>query len=185
MKEKICPACGGTVKSEEAKFCPLCGAALPELPEMQTVPALEERLKERYAAYNDWVTSIRAKESGGRKLLNLISNSGPFKNSEEHMKFFDEAKALSEELLAHYQATPGAGDLCGLLRFTLVGCHSEAHKDADWMFLAAEQLYLPLLTLLSREEAAVLLPEYQALRKKQKGFAFQTKILNTLKTMGK
>ena len=184
MKERICPACGGTVKSEEAKFCPLCGAALTELPESQIVQALEEELRARYAAYDGWVKSVRAKESAGRKLLNLISSSSSFKNSEEHMKFFDEAKALSEELLAHYQSESGTGGLSSLLRFTLVDCHSEAHKDADWMFLAAEQLYLPFLTLLSREEAAVLLTAYQALRKKQKGFEFQTKILNTLKIMG-
>ena len=184
MKERICPACGGTVESEEARFCPLCGAALPELPETQIASALEEKLKKRYHAYNDWVTSVRGKESGARKLLNLITSSSPFKNSEEHEKFFDEVKALTEALVSAYQAEPGAGNVSALLHFALIECHGFAKTDADWMFLAAEQLYQPFLPLLSGAEAAALLPEYKALRKKQKGFAFQTKILNTLKSMG-
>ena len=184
MKEKICPACGAVVESVEARFCPLCGILLPVEPAKWSTGELEEKLKTRYRVYNDWAVEYRKKESGGRRLLSLISSSSPFKNSEEHGKFFDDVKAISVELLEGYRAAPGTGDLPALLNFVLIGCHDFACTEADWMFLAAEQLYLPFLDQLSGETAAALLPGYQRLRRKQSGFDFQKKILQKLKTIG-
>ena len=183
VNDRICPSCGAAIEGTEARFCPLCGAALPEAQETAGTSVLEEKLRARYRAYNTWVEESCAKEGAGRRLLNLLAISSPFKNSEEHGKFFDDVKAMSEELLKIYSEQPGTGDIAGLLHFTLLECHSFARTEANWMFLAAEQLYLPFLPLLSAGEASKLLPEYNALRKKQKGFDFQVKILRTLKSM--
>ena len=127
---------------------------------------------------------MRAGESGGRRLLSLFTSNSPFKNSPEHGKFFDNVKDLTEKLLAVYQSGADNGGLLDVLRFALIECHSGVKPETDYMLLAAEQLYLPFLELLSANAAAAILPEYRALRKKQPGFEIQTKILKKLKTMG-
>ena len=184
MNEKICTACGAVVESETARFCPECGALLPEEPARPDAGALEERLRARYRAYNDWAEEYRKKDGGARRLLSLVTSSSPFKNSEEHGIFFEDVKARTEELLAAYREAPGSGDLPGMLNFALVDCHGFACTEADWMFMAAEQLYMPMLDLISGDEAAALLGAYQKLRKRNNSFDFQKKIAKKLKSIG-
>ena len=184
MNKQVCPSCGETVDMEQARFCPRCGAALGTEETVTDAGALENAIVERYRAYTVWADEMRAGESGGRRLLNLFTSNSPFKNSPEHGKFFDSVKEMTEKLLRIYQNSTERAGLCKLLHFALIECHRGIRAETDLMFLAAEQLYLPFLDLLPVDAAAAMLPEYKALRKKQKGFEVQTKILKILKTMG-
>ena len=184
MNNHVCPSCGEFFDIEQARFCPHCGAALPTEEAAMDVEALENEIMERYRAYAAWAENMHAGESGGRRLLNLFTSNSPFKNSPEHGKFFDSVKEMTEKLLGIYQSGTERAGLCKLLHFALIECHRGIRAEADLMFLAAEQLYLPFLDLLPADAAAAMLPEYKALRKKQKGFEVQTKILKILKTMG-
>lgn len=185
MKERICPSCGESVQEARSRFCPFCGAALPE-PETTAddTARLEEQLRQRYRDYDAWVILTRSKEGGGTRILELITGRSNFKSSEKHEEFFRDVGALAAELLAAYQAAPGSGDLAALLRYVLIDCHGGPNREADWLHLVMEQHFLPFLDLLSQPAAAALYVDYRLLRKKQKGFAFQTKILKTLKRLG-
>ena len=185
MNQKICPACGAVIEAENARFCPQCGAPIPEEePGLSEAAKLERRIRDRYQSYSAWTDSVRQRESVAQRLLGLITSRSEFKSSEEHTRFFDDLKAMTEAQEQAYREAPGTGEPEALLRFALLDCHRGVRQEADWMFLAAEQLYLPFLPLLTKEQAAVLLPEYQALRKRNTGFEFQKKILKTLKSMG-
>ena len=184
MNEKICTVCGTAVESETAHFCPECGALLPVGPAKWDAGDLEDKLRRRYRAYNDWAVEFRNKDGGARRLLSLVTSSSPFKNSEEHGKFFEDVKARTEELLAAYREEPGSGNLPATLHFALIDCHGFACEEADWMFMAAEQLYMPMLELISGDESAALLAAYQKLRKKNNSFDFQRKIMKKLKSIG-
>ena len=58
-----------------------------------------------------------------------------------------------------------------LLRFVLLECYEDISTETEWMFLVAEKLFVPLLALLTREEAEALYVPYKTLRKKQPGSA--------------
>ena len=186
MRERICPGCGERVTEERARFCPICATELPtEVAPAEQAALLEEALKQRYSDYNAWVTLTRGREGGGKRILELLTGHSGFKNSEKHEEFFRDVGDKAGALLEAYKAAPGSGDLAGLLRYTLIDCHRAAYRETDWLYLVAEQHFLPFTELLSPEEAAGLYADYKLLRKKQKGFSFQTQILKALKRRGK
>ena len=182
MVERICPGCGERVTEARARFCPICATELPvaETP-AEAVTVLEEALRQRYADYNAWVVLTRGREGGGKRILELLTGHSGFKNSEKHEEFFRDVGDKAGALLEAYRVSPGSGDLAGLLRYTLIDCHRAAYRETDWLYLVAEQHFLPFTELLSPAEAAPLYDDYKALRKKQKGFHFQTQLLKTLK----
>ena len=182
MRERICPGCGERVTEERARFCPICATELPaaEAP-TEAAQALEAALVQRYSDYNAWVMLTRGREGGGKRILELLTGSSAFKNSEKHEVFFRDVGDQAAALLEAYRAAPGSGDVAGLLRYALIDCHRDAYRETDWLYLVAEQHFLPFTELLSPAEAAALYADYKALRKKQTGFSFQTQILKSLK----
>ena len=185
MRERICPGCGERVTEERARFCPICATELPKQePSADRTAALEAALRQRYDDYNAWVTQTRGRDGGGKRILELLTGNSAFKNSEKHEEFFhdigDKAGALQEA----YREAPGSGDIAGLLRYVLIDCHRNAYRETDWLYLVAEQHFLPFAELLAPADAAALYADYRALRKKQKGLPFQTRILKALKRRG-
>lgn len=187
MIERICPGCGERVTEERARFCPICATALPDAaaPTAENTAALEEALRARYQDYNAWALLTRDREGGGRRILELFTGSSAFKNSEKHEEFFRDVGEQAAALLAAYEAVPGSGDVAALLRYALIDCHRTVYQEADWLYLVAEQHFLPFVALLSTADAAALYADYKAQRKRQKGFPFQTQILKALKQRGR
>lgn len=183
MSERICPGCGERVTEERARFCPICATPLPaeETPTAQDVAQREATLRLRYIDYNAWVTLTRDRDGTGRRVLELLTGNSAFKNSEKHEEFFHDVGDRAAALLAAYRAAPGSGDVAALLQYVLIDCHRVANRETDWLYLVAEQHFLPFVELLSPAEAAPLYADYKARQKKQKGFAFQTQILKALK----
>lgn len=182
MKERICPGCGEQVTEERARFCPICATPLPSAePSAEDTVALEAALRLRYNDYNAWVTLTRDREGGGKRFLELLTGNSAFKNSEKHEEFFHVVGDGAAALLDAYRAVPGSGDIAALLHYVLIDCHRAVNRETDWLYLVAEQHFLPFVELLSPPDAAALYADYKALRKKQKGFPFQTQILKALK----
>ena len=183
MREnKVCPACGKEIDNPEMRFCPFCGTAL-EQPEEAPCGAADPagEVRARYEAYLNWVESALSDREIGRVLSAMFTGNRAFKNSPEHERFLLDVQAMSERLTDRYRAGEQRETLPPLLRYVLVDCHSDTPQETDWMFLAAEKMFMPLLELLTREEAAALYPVYRRLRKKQPGLEIQKNIQKYLK----
>ena len=89
--------------------------------------------------------------------------------------------SVGDALLAEYRAGGSRATMPELLRFVLLDCHRDKVAETEWMFLAAEKVFLPMISLLTREEAAALLRPYAELRRKQPGLSVQREVRRELK----
>ena len=179
---QICPNCGKEIDNAEMRFCPFCGTALvmaAPLPAETPVDAV----RARYEAYMSWVDSTLAQQEFGRVLSALFTGNRAFKNSPEHEQFLVDLQTMSDDLTADYQAGKQRETLPALLQYVLIDCHRDTPNETDWMFLAAEKMFMPLLELLTQGEAAALFAPYKLLRKKQPGLEIQKNIKKKLKAL--
>jgi len=180
MERSSCPNCGKTIDSPEMQFCPFCGTALP-------APEPEEELdpvgmvRRRYEAYAEWVESTHSNREFSRVLRAMFTGDRSFKNSLEHAKFLTEIEVMGDTLLEAYRAGEKRETLPELLRYVLIDCHQEVPQETDWMYMATEKVFLPMIELLTKEEADVLYPAYQQLRKKQPGLEIQKNVKKRFK----
>lgn len=176
---KICQNCGKESSGAGVCFCPFCGTALQAA--QPECGGLTDAVRARYAEYDMWVRSVHKNQAAARVLTMMITGDRTFKNSPEHERFLTDVEKLSEELIARYRAGDARETLPELLQFVLIDCHDGVDQDTDWMFLAAEKVFIPLLELLTQEEAAALYPPYKQLRRKQPGLEIQKNIRKSLK----
>ena len=176
----ICPNCGKECP-EGASFCPFCGALLPSRSVRGDADSMTELLRARYSAYDAWAGGVLAERNLGRVAIGWLTGNDAFKRSPEHERFLNDVQALTEELQTRCDAGECIGELSGLMRYVLIDCHAEVPQETDWMFLAAEKLFLPFVERLTPDDAAVLYPDYKALRRRQPGLDAQKQILKALK----
>ena len=179
-KVMICPNCGKELDGEQMRFCPFCGTE-----QVQPAAAEEQRsvagVRARYEAYAAWARSARSQKEFGRVLSTLFTGNRAFKNSPEHERFVLDIQSMAEQLIARYEAGEQRDTLPELLRYVLLECYEDISQETEWMYLVAEKFFMPLLSLLTPEEAQALYLPYKALRKKQPGLEIQKNIRKTLK----
>jgi len=185
MNERsVCPNCGKTLE-ETMRFCPFCGTALcgavTQEDEAQGRDNPAARVRARYEAYSEWVVFALNNGEFGRVLAAMFTGNRAFKNSPEHERFLVDIQQLGTELEHDYRTGKARETLQALLRFVLIDCYRDAPSESEWMFMAAEKSFLPLVELLTQEEAASLYPAYRVLRKKNPGFEIQKAIRKQLK----
>lgn len=178
-KVMICPNCGKELDGDQMRFCPFCGTeqVFPAAAELGTVA----EVRERYEEYAAWARSARSQKEFGRILSTLFTGNRAFKNSPEHERFVMDVKNMAEKLVARYEAGEQRDTLMELLHYVLLDCYKDIAQETEWMYLVAEKFFMPLLALLTQEEAAELYVPYKSLRKKQPGLEFQKNIRKMLK----
>ena len=142
---------------------------------------MTELFRARYVAYDAWASGVLAERNLGRVAMSWLTGNDAFKRSPEHERFLNDVTAMAGELQTRCAAGECCGELPGLLRYVLVDCHADVPQETDWMFLAAEKLFLPFVECLSAGEAAALYPDYKTLRRRQPGLDAQKQILKALK----
>jgi len=181
MEEKrICPSCGKAVTDPEMRFCPYCGTVLAAGGQENAAERIDA-LRARYEAYDRWVLSAISGKELGAAFKAFVTGNRAFKFSEEHERFINDVQAVGDALLAEYRAGGSRATMPELLRFVLLDCHRDKVAETEWMFLAAEKVFLPMISLLTREEAAALLRPYAELRRKQPGLSVQREVRRELK----
>lgn len=179
----LCEKCGRELNGEDIRFCPFCGAEVAEQGSANDVNWHIGRIKALYKGYLDWNTEFFSKRGAGSAVLSLFTGNSAYKNSPQHDEFFNKTKAEAETLCEILRTQTGLEERAEeILRFALIDCHSDTMKEADLMFLAAEQLFIPAVDALSREGAERLYGPYKKLRKRDSGFKPQAELLKKLKS---
>ena len=181
MNEMLhCPSCGKDCP-EGASFCPFCGALLPSRSVRGEGNSMTELIRARYDAYYTWADSVLAERNLGSVAMSWLTGNDAFKRSSEHERFLNDVTVLSEELQTRCASGESCSELPGLLRYVLIDCHADIPQETEWMFLAAEKLFMPFVECLSAADAAALYPDYKMLRRREPGLDAQKQILKMLK----
>lgn len=185
LKKIKCPHCFEETPVAESGqgFCLYCGAKLSvSSPDSSDT---FEKIERIYRGYIEWVVEyFKSTNSFARSVASFFTGSNEFKRHENHNIFVEEIKAYAQQIIDSYEAgTFSREDAVKLLRFVLLEDHAHGISEAKWMYMAAEQFFEPLLSALTREEAALLFADYKLIRKKDPGFPVQQRILKTLKKM--
>jgi len=135
-----------------------------------------------YRNYIQWSKDLMGSFGGVRMRAQRCTGGGEYKNRQEHMEFFSAVEAAAGEYTDAFKAERiDRESLSGLLRYTLIDCHSESDDWSDWMLMAAEKHFLPIAGLLTAAEAQELYEPYRKLRRKNKGLPPQDEMLKLLK----
>ena len=139
-----------------------------------------------YSDYITWSAELMRSFGGVKIFSQLFTGGGQYKNRAEHEIFFNACGEAAAELAAAMEdGLVAKEELLELLRFVLVDCHEAVDEWGDWMLLASEKHFVPIVDSLSREEAMPLYEPYRRLRRKNKGLPPQYDILKTLKALCK
>lgn len=182
----LCEKCGRELTGEDMRFCPFCGAEIADKGSADDANWLIGRIKAIYKEYLDWNLDFFAGRGAGSVVMSLFTGNSAYKNSPQHDEFFNKTREQADKLCELMKTQTGLEDRAEeILRFALIDCHSGTLKEADLMFLAAEQLFIPILDVLEPEAAAGLYEPYKMLRKRDSGFKPQAEILKKLKNTAK
>ena len=181
----LCRNCGREIESQEMRFCPFCGTEIISRESLGDAQWLFGQIKSAYGDYMTWNLEYFANRGAGAATLALFTGNAAYKNSKEHSEFFDRVRDLAEKLCDTVR-TENLGEVAdSVLQYALLDCHSNDLPEADLMYMAAEQLFIPCIDVMSPEKAAGIYESYKKLRKKSPGFKPQDEILKKLKKAAK
>ncbi|MBQ9733426.1 MAG: hypothetical protein IJV74_04245 [Clostridia bacterium] len=177
---KICPGCGKEIGAVDARFCPYCASQLV----FDGADSMFDELRALYTEYIAWSAEYYAQRSGLLLFSDMFTGGADYKKREEHGRFYERCAALAKDLAASMGA-PGADRslLVPMLRFVLIDCHENCDDWGEWMLLAAEKNFMPLVEMLSGAEAKELYEPYRKLRRKNRGLPPQDELLKKLKKL--
>ena len=136
---------------------------------------------ELYEGYIGWSITFLAEHEGLNILHRLFLGNSEYNKQPEHVKFFNAVTAAAENYRAVLASGEGREELLPLLEYVLVSCHDGIDGTTDWMLLASEKNFIPLLDCINDGEAEVLCAPYIRLRRKNRGLPPQDEIRRKLK----
>ncbi len=187
MDKLYCAKCGKENSIQGAKFCAFCGG---ELAERLTSPGEEtarlcRELKNTYINYINWSSDYLASRSVGTVLTGLFTGNGDYNSRQEHKSFASDCEKAAEELCANMKNGGDGSRLWEMLDYVLFQAHGICGNEADWMILAAEKYYIPLVEYLPAKQQRELYERYKAFRKKKMNLPAQEEMLKKLKKLSK
>lgn len=138
-------------------------------------------IKGMYMRYNNWVQDFQGESNISQKLMRLFSHNREFNARPEHRGFYFEVEERAKEI--YEWAKQENEDVYELIHYVYIDCYGVAVKSTAFMYLAAEQIFVPFLELLTKEEVIRLEAEYRQRRRKDPGLPIQTKIKKYLKQL--
>lgn len=135
-----------------------------------------DALRDCYQSYLTYTRTLRRKTS---PLAGALGFGGGAKDDPGHMRFYEQAKAEAEALLAASPTPQEAREAV-----TLMLRAEEEHRDNDlavWALMAAQHHAIPLIGLLTREDAGALLEWYRRRYPRHKRLPAQEEVLRALK----
>ena len=148
--------------------------------------AFTQKIISLYSEYITWSAELMRSFGGVKIFSQLFTGGGQYKNRPEHEVFFNACGEAAAELSAALnEGLVSKAELVELLRFVLIDCHDRVDEWGDWMLMASEKHFVPMVESLSREEAMPLYEPYRRLRRKNKGLPPQYDIHKILKTLCK
>jgi len=140
-----------------------------------------EEIKHKYTKYNNWVQDFQGGANISQRLMRLFSHNREFNSKPEHKEFYNSVKELAGRYLE--EAKENGTDVYELLNYVFIECYAVAVKASTFMFLAAEQEFIPFLDLLTRDELVQLEEDYKKRRKKDPGLPIQTRIKKRIRQL--
>ena len=138
-------------------------------------------IKGMYMRYNNWVQDFQGEPNVSHRLMRLFSHNREFNSRPEHREFFHNVEERAGEI--YEWAQQENEDVYELVHYAFIDCYGPAVKSTSFMYLAAEQIFVPFLHLLSKEQLVQLEAEYRQQRRKDPGLPIQTKIKKYLKQL--
>ncbi len=139
---------------------------------MQELDALRD-------CYQSYLTYTRTLRRNAFPLAGALGFGGGPKDDPGHMRFYEEAKERAEALLAASPSPQEAGEAVRLMLRA-----EEEHQDNDlavWALMAAQRHTIPLIGLLTKEDAGALLLWYRRRYPRHKRLPAQEEVLQALK----
>jgi len=134
-----------------------------------------------YEDYTAWSITFLVENGGMNILRRFFLGNSEYNKQKEHTTFFKAVTEVAENYAAALDAGEGREELLPLLQYVLVDCHTGCDETTDWMLLASEKNFIPLLDYINEEEAAALSEPYMRLRRKNRGLPPQDEIRKKLK----
>lgn len=136
---------------------------------------------ELYEGYIGWSTTFILEHGGLNFLRRFFLGNSEYNRQKEHVEFFNACKKAAEDYLDALRRGEGAEELRALMDYVLVDCHEGWDDSTEWMLLAAEKNFIPLVEMLDESDMAELYEPYRKLRRKNRGLPPQDEILKMLK----
>lgn len=140
-----------------------------------------EEVKQLYIDYKYWVNDFQGSGGAGQRLMRLFSHNKEFNAQPQHQTFYHGVEEAAGRILEDVKQN--GGDVYELVHYAFIDCYSGTRRASSFMFLAAEQIFIPFLDHLTQEELVELEADYKKQRRKDPGLPIQTKIKKRIKQL--